>query len=64
MATMENMYDESKRMSKKLKTDLPVVFLALKHGSTSVPAKVTAAVTVCYALSPVDPVSYTHLSHT
>ena len=54
MATMENMYDESKRMSKKLKTDLPAVFLALKHGSTSVPAKVTAAVTVCYALSPVD----------
>lgn len=43
-----------KERAKKLKTDIPAVFLALKHNKTPVWAKITAAVTVCYALSPID----------
>ena len=43
-----------KERAKKLKTDIPAVFLALKHSKTPVLAKVIAAVTVGYALSPVD----------
>ena len=40
--------------AKKLKTDVPAVFLALQHSKTPVPAKILSAVTVCYALSPID----------
>lgn len=43
-----------KERAKKLKTDIPAVFLALKHSKTPVLAKITAAVTVCYVLSPID----------
>ena len=43
-----------KERAKKLKTDIPAVFLALKHSKTPVWAKIMAAVTVCYALSPID----------
>lgn len=43
-----------KERAKKLKRDIPAVFLALRHKSTPVPAKILAAVTVGYALSPVD----------
>ena len=43
-----------KEGAKKLKTDIPAVFLALKHSKTPVLAKITAAVTVCYVLSPID----------
>ena len=43
-----------KERAKKLKTDIPAVFLALKHIGTPVLAKVIAAVAVCYALSPID----------
>ena len=43
-----------KERAKKLKTDIPAVFLALKHSKTPVLAKITATVTVCYALSPID----------
>lgn len=43
-----------KERAQKLKTDIPAVFLALKHSKTPVWAKITAAVTVCYALSPID----------
>lgn len=43
-----------KERAKKLKTDIPAVFLALKHRKTPALAKVISAVTVCYALSPVD----------
>lgn len=39
---------------KKLKQDIPTVFLALKDKDTPVAAKVVAAVTVAYALSPID----------
>ena len=40
--------------AKKLKTDLPAVFLALKDHDTPLLAKVLAGITVVYALSPVD----------
>ena len=40
--------------AKKLKTDVPAVFLALKEKRTPWYAKVLAAVIVIYALSPID----------
>lgn len=43
-----------KERAKKLKADVPVVFLALKDKRTPAFAKVMAAVTVAYALSPID----------
>lgn len=43
-----------KERAKKLKQDIPTVFLALKDKGTPVAAKVVAAITVAYALSPID----------
>ena len=43
-----------KERAKKLKTDIPAVFMALKHRQTPWYAKVFAAITVAYALSPLD----------
>jgi len=43
-----------KERAKKLKRDIPTVFLALKDKETPIPAKIFAALTVVYALSPVD----------
>lgn len=43
-----------KRESKKLKTDIPAIFLALKDKDTPIIAKVFACITVAYALSPID----------
>ena len=43
-----------KERARKLKKDVPVVFLALKDKDTPLAAKVLAALTVGYALSPVD----------
>ena len=43
-----------KERAKKLKTDIPAVFLALKDKRTTWGAKIIAAVVVIYALSPVD----------
>jgi len=40
--------------AQKLKSDIPAVFLALKAKETPWYAKVCAAITVAYALSPVD----------
>lgn len=40
--------------AKKLKTDIPAVFIALKKKETPFAAKCFAAVTVGYALSPID----------
>lgn len=39
---------------KELKSDIPAVFLALKDKETPWYAKMIAAITVCYALSPID----------
>jgi len=43
-----------KERAKQLKTDIPAVFLALKRSETPLLAKVIAAITVAYALSPID----------
>ncbi len=43
-----------KERAKRLKTDIPAVFLALKDKETPVIAKLIAGVTVGYALSPID----------
>ena len=43
-----------KEKSRKLKTDIPAIYLALKDKDTPVTAKLFAAITVAYALSPVD----------
>ena len=40
--------------AKKLKTDIPALFLALKDRETPFLAKLFAGITVVYALSPVD----------
>lgn len=40
--------------AKKLKSDIPAVFIALKDKSTPLLAKIIAGITVGYALSPVD----------
>ena len=40
--------------AKKLKTDIPAVFLVLKEKKTPWYAKVIAAIVVVYALSPID----------
>ena len=43
-----------KERAKRLKTDIPAVFLALKEKGTPWYAKIIAAVVVVYALSPID----------
>ena len=43
-----------KEHAKKLKTNIPAVFLALKSKETPMIAKIVAAITVGYALSPID----------
>jgi len=43
-----------KERAKQLKRDIPAVFLALKHRETPWTAKLVAAATVAYALSPID----------
>ena len=43
-----------KERAKKLKSDVPAVFFALKSRETPLPAKICAAITVVYALSPID----------
>ena len=43
-----------KERAKKLKRDVPAVFLALKDSETPLFAKIMAAVTVAYALSLID----------
>lgn len=43
-----------KEKSKKLKTDIPAVFIALKKKETPLFAKIAAVFTITYALSPID----------
>lgn len=43
-----------KERARKLKRDVPAVFLAWKDRDTPLPAKILAGVTVAYALSPFD----------
>jgi len=43
-----------KERAQNLKTDIPAIYLALRDRETPVAAKVMAAITVIYALSPID----------
>ena len=43
-----------KERAKKLKMEIPTVFLALKDEDTPILAKIFASITVVYALSPID----------
>lgn len=43
-----------KERAKKLKYDVPAVFIALKKKETPIIAKILAGITVVYALSPID----------
>ena len=43
-----------KECAKRLKSDIPAIFLALKDKETPIVAKILAAITVAYALSPID----------
>jgi len=43
-----------KERAKQLKTDIPAVFLSLKSKDTPLAAKILAAITIGYALSPID----------
>lgn len=43
-----------KDRARKLKSDIPAIFLALKDKETPVSAKILAAITIAYALSPID----------
>jgi uncharacterized membrane protein YkvA (DUF1232 family) len=43
-----------KERAKQLKTDIPAIFIALQKKETPILAKLTAGLTVAYALSPID----------
>jgi len=43
-----------KQRANQLKTDIPTVFIAMKHPKTPILAKILAAVAIGYALSPID----------
>ena len=46
-----------KNSVKKIKSDIPALFFALKEKETPVVAKIMAGITVAYALSPIDLIS-------
>ena len=43
-----------KERAKKLKTDIPTIYLAINDKDTPISAKIFAGITVAYALSPID----------
>ncbi|MBQ3558475.1 MAG: DUF1232 domain-containing protein [Agathobacter sp.] len=43
-----------KERAKKIKTDVPAIFLALKEKDAPLIAKILAGITIIYALSPID----------
>lgn len=43
-----------KERARKLKIDIPAVFIALRKRETPIIAKILAGITVAYALSPID----------
>ncbi|MCI5904973.1 MAG: DUF1232 domain-containing protein [Oscillospiraceae bacterium] len=53
-AFIEKWSTNLKSRAQKLKSDIPAIFLALKDKETPLAAKIFAAATVAYALSPVD----------
>ncbi|URZ00750.1 YkvA family protein [Clostridium felsineum] len=51
---MDHFINEFKRRAKKLKSDIPALFVALKKRETPIIAKIFAGITIGYALSPID----------
>ena len=51
---MSNWREKLTQRAKRLKTDIPAVFLAMRHPQTPWYAKALACLTVAYALSPID----------
>lgn len=43
-----------KERARKLKIDIPAIYIALKKKETPIIAKIFAGITICYALSPID----------
>ena len=43
-----------KERAKRIKTDVPAVFIALKRNETPLIAKIFAGIAIAYALSPID----------
>ena len=43
-----------KERAKRIKSEIPAVYLALKDKQTPLPAKILAGITVGYAMSPID----------
>lgn len=43
-----------KERAKKLKINIPTIYIALKKKETPIVAKILAIITICYALSPID----------
>lgn len=43
-----------KERAAKIKHEIPAIFLSLRDKETPIPAKLCAAVTIAYALSPID----------
>lgn len=50
----ENFTMKLKERAKKLETDIPAIFSALKKKETPILAKVLAGITIAYILSPID----------
>ncbi len=48
------MFMNLKERAKQLKTDITAIFIALKNKETPIISKVFAAITIVYALSPID----------
>lgn len=46
--------DKLSARAKKLKTDIPAIFIALRKKETPISAKILAGLTIVYALSPID----------
>ena len=48
------MFEKLAARARKLKTDVPALFLCMKESDTPVLAKILAGLTIAYALSPID----------
>ena len=48
------MFQKLAARARKLKTDVPALFLCMKDSETPVIAKILAGLTIAYALSPID----------
>jgi uncharacterized membrane protein YkvA (DUF1232 family) len=51
---MKGLKEFIKKRAEQMKTDVPAVFVAMKHQRTPFIAKALAAIAIVYALSPID----------